>query len=700
MAEQDVSEENDTNVLDLCSQDLEAVPVEIYANVGKFRWVTQLFLQFNSISSFPEDLPLAFPALTTLNVGGNELETLPETIGLLQETIQKLIADDNGLRHIPTSVNQLKRLRILRLRGNKLSGLDDSFGVNMSDMRELHVDDNCLMQLPSGVCFMTSLETLEAGDNKLRSLPEELGNLKNLQVLNLTNNQLTKIPASFSKLPSLTSVDLSHNMLTVLPDQLESSQSLESIYLNDNKLTDVPEWLSYTPMVEELDISNNSLQGDALPPTFGLHSPNMQVLGIESNHLTRLPESVCSMSQLRELKLGSTIPELDRRAFQNGNWLDTLPEGFGRLSKLEYLWLDENTLKILPYSFGSLCSLTFVDMCQNLLSTLPDSVCGLSSLVTLLLSRNQLKVLPCDFGNLTQLLEVRLDHNELQAIPDSFAKLTQLKTLDLYCNCLTAIPAFLSNFSQLSRLDLNRNVFQSDPNVSLSFCKKEYAERPKVEGWRGKTREDMIPIEFSKVEYSVEESEVPEPKAEMTDVLRRALLKGQSMWKSHTLSGERRDADRIFANCLQEAVQFEDIDNETERSKSLTVNTGIEDRIDSEKNARTAEDTTQPFACEEDWDAEIDDNKQAMSVSTSQTQYSNRTDLSSLVRRDKLVIRLLPEQRAMLRLTFEKGLQQDVVRDDFFMDVALQTEKSLVVCHQTVSISDSLLVEGQFDDCL
>lgn len=693
--------DNHSDVLDLSSEDLEEVPMTLYEAVGRYRRITQLFLQFNSLSFLPEGLFLAFPSLTTLNVSGNELETLPDTIGLLQDTMEKLLADDNGLRDIPPSMNQLQRLRVLRLRGNKLSRLDDTFGTNMCDMQELHVDDNCLMELPSGVCCMTALEILEAGDNKLISLPDDLGNLKKLKVLNVTNNQLTKMPTSFSRLPSLAMVDLSHNMFTILPDHLESPHSLQSIYLNDNKLTDVPKWLSYTPVVEELDISNNSLQGDALPAAFGLHSPNMQVLEIAGNHLTKLPDSLCSMSKLRELKLGSTIPELDRRAFQNGNWLSTLPEGFGKLSNLERLWVDENKLKILPNSFGHLCHLTFVDMCQNLLSILPDSICKLSSLVTLLLSQNQLKVLPCDFGNLSKLVEVRLDHNELQSLPDSFQKLTQLKTLDLYSNCLTAIPSFLSKLSQLLRLDLNGNMFVSDPNVSLGFCKKEYAERPDVEGWRGKAREDMLPIEFHKVEYSINESEeLPEPKDEMTDTIRRALLKGQSMWKSHNMSNKGQDAAQIFADCLQEAIQFEDIETETESSE-WSMSTGIEklqdDRVGSAENTSTTEDITLTFSCEEDWDAEIEDSMQAIPVSSSKTHYCNQA--SSSVVQSQLLIRLSPEQRATLRLTFEKGLQTNVT-DDFFMDVALQTEKSLVVSNRKVLKSESFAVEGQFDDCL
>ncbi|XP_062510631.1 leucine-rich repeat protein lrrA-like [Corticium candelabrum] len=689
------------SVVDMSSRDLEEVPFE-YRVVGRFHCVTQLLLQFNSIVSLPDDLPIVFPALETLNVSGNELETLPDSLSLLKDSLQTLSAAENVLHHIPEGLKKLVHLRVLRLRGNKLVRLDNVFGTNMTNMRELYIDENQLVRLPSELCFMTALEILEASDNKLTYLPDCFGNLKMLKVLNLSNNQLKEVPSSFSQLPSLITLDISNNMLSSMPNQLVSSYCLQSVFLNDNLLTVMSEWFSNTSQLQELDISNNSLEGDALPQAFGLQSPNVQFLSLAGNHVTRLPESLCNMSHLRELKLGSTIPEIDRRAFQNGNWLHSLPEEFGGLVSLERLWLDENKLNCLPQSFGSLSHLTFVDMCQNLLSELPDSFCNLSALVTLYLSRNQLSVLPPDFGKLSQLLEVRLDNNLLEMLPKSFEELTQLKTLDLFCNKLRDFPRFLVNFSQLSRLDLNNNLFKfNSDDVPLSFCKKQYASRPDVEGWKGKARVDILPMEGQKVILSKTESdEACEPLVEMSDVFRRALFKGQSIWKSHSQSGKRPvDASSIFKSCLREVIQFEDtMDNQADLKSDGVFGSKQDydktpaDAVDSMRSVKDSPENWLP-PCEEDWDAEINENNHATdvqfldSLSASQSQY-----------KDQVVVNLSSEQRAMLRLTLEKGLPYYDVKDQFYINVALQTEKSMVKQDLPVGLTQQLIVEGQFDD--
>jgi len=60
------------------------------------------------------------------------------------------------------------------------------------------------------------------------------------------------------------------------------------------------------------------------------------------------------------------------------NQLTTLPESFGNLSSLEYLYLSSNQLTTLPESIGNLSSLTYLYLYDNQLTTLPESFCNLS----------------------------------------------------------------------------------------------------------------------------------------------------------------------------------------------------------------------------------------------------------------------------------------------------------------------------------
>ena len=121
---------------------------------------------------------------------------------------------------------------------------------------------------------------------------------------------------------------------------------------------------------------------------------------VGANFIASLADNFGNMTCLEYLHFGSTISELERSNFQNGNWIVKLPDSMCALKNLEKLNMNENQIAELPDLFGDLGKLSYLDLGQNMLVTLPRSFCRLCSLEYLQLSKNQLKELPHDLGGL------------------------------------------------------------------------------------------------------------------------------------------------------------------------------------------------------------------------------------------------------------------------------------------------------------
>ena len=86
------------------------------------------------------------------------------------------------------------------------------------------------------------------------------------------------------------------------------------------------------------------------------------MLDLGGNFISHLPDTLGELKHLEKIHLGSVIDELERRNFQNGNWLWSLPENFGNLTSLREANIDENQLESLPQNFGELVNLEWLNL--------------------------------------------------------------------------------------------------------------------------------------------------------------------------------------------------------------------------------------------------------------------------------------------------------------------------------------------------
>ncbi|KAG8229622.1 hypothetical protein J437_LFUL002347, partial [Ladona fulva] len=88
----------------------------------------------------------------------------------------------------------------------------------------------------------------------------------------------------------------------------------------------------------------------------------IQMLNLESNHLTTLPPEISALKSLQILKV-------------NNNKLKSLPDSIGDLPKLQEFNLSNNSLKSIPSTIGNLKRLQNLDLHSNKIKALPKELC-------------------------------------------------------------------------------------------------------------------------------------------------------------------------------------------------------------------------------------------------------------------------------------------------------------------------------------
>jgi LPXTG-motif cell wall-anchored protein len=183
--------------------------------------------------------------------------------------------------------------------------------------------------------------------------------------------------------------------------------------------------------VTNLDLSGNSITDISGIEVF----KNLQILTLNDNDLTSLPDTIGDLSSLQILEL-------------NDNDLTSLPDAIGDLSSLQSLYIGDNDLTSLPDTISNLSSLEALYLSDNDLTSLPESFSNLSSLAYLYLSDNDLISLPDTFGDL-RLFALYADNNDLTSLPESFGNIDCLNYLSLDNNDLTSLPESFVNISNL-----------------------------------------------------------------------------------------------------------------------------------------------------------------------------------------------------------------------------------------------------------
>ncbi|PQZ29448.1 hypothetical protein CQZ93_04120 [Ochrobactrum vermis] len=195
-------------------------------------------------------------------------------------------------------------------------------------------------------------------------------------------------------------------------DYLLSRHSHDTLDLNSLKLRTIPDELYQSGGIAFLFLMDNRIE--TLPERF-TEMLRLEQLSLFGNPLREIPASLLLMAGLEGLYLGRSaltrLPHLDRPSTS----IKTLG-----LERTEWLEIPDGYLA----NFPNLRSLSLGYSSRH---KIPDEVFGLAELIQLDFEGNSLKALSPQIGRLTKLLSLQLRDCKLETLPKELGELTKLE---------------------------------------------------------------------------------------------------------------------------------------------------------------------------------------------------------------------------------------------------------------------------------
>ncbi|XP_023597653.1 PH domain leucine-rich repeat-containing protein phosphatase 2 isoform X2 [Trichechus manatus latirostris] len=268
------------------------------------------------------------------------------------------------------------------------------------------------------------------------------------------------------------------------------SQRISTVDLSCYSLEEVPEHLFYSQDITYLNLRHNFMQ---LERPGGLDSLyNLQILCLDGNFLTTLPEELGNLQQLCSLGISfnhfSQIPEVYvklttlEKVVMAGNRLEVLNLGvLNRMSHIKHVDLRMNRLKtVIIENLEGNKYITHMDLRDNKLTDLDlSSLCSLeqlhcerNQLRELTLSGFSLRTLYANSNRLTVvnvypvpslLTSLELSRNLLECVPDWACEAKKIEILDVSYNLLTEVSMRILSSLSLRKLMVGHNHVQNLP---------------------------------------------------------------------------------------------------------------------------------------------------------------------------------------------------------------------------------------------
>lgn len=197
-----------------------------------------------------------------------------------------------------------------------------------------------------------------------------------------------------------------------------------------------------------------------------LNPAHLRNKGFDSPPLPAFPLEILECKNLESLEIFRGLSGRD----------ESLPEDFGRLTKLESLSLGGIDLKKLPDSIGKLKKLKKLELNYlEKLTELPDAIGECTSLESIeMYEVPKLKSLPKTIGKLKKLKSLKLV--PLKNLPDELFTLPNLESLEIDPRSLVGHESKLAGLKKLKKLN---GVKPEIPDPKLAAPAKKHAPTPK-----------------------------------------------------------------------------------------------------------------------------------------------------------------------------------------------------------------------------
>lgn len=218
--------------------------------------------------------------------------------------LEKVLIYENNLTSSPKFTN-CPKLSVLYIGNNPIQTLDPSVTRDMPELEILNMPDcglerlpdfvNCpklkflvvhfnkLKSLPESISTLSGMEEFLGYANELESIPEGISGWKNCRHILIGYNKLKALPAAIWSLP-IYSLKAPCNEITSLPNTLMTARHLNTLHLDCNKLQGTAQPLTTLLNAKDIRCSRNNLSGD-FPEGFGKMT-GLEILTLDDNQLT------------------------------------------------------------------------------------------------------------------------------------------------------------------------------------------------------------------------------------------------------------------------------------------------------------------------------------------------------------------------------------------------------------------------------
>ena len=264
--------------------------LNILPDISSALSLTTLLANENQIGAIPSSMIL-LPQLKNVDLSGNDINNLDDRIGLMNNLSVLGIANNPLRERRLLNLNTEDLKMELRSRHSQASGAEADDEGNVIDGAPIRENMNaasgiCSIQ-PGGVADMSSLSLQEIKPTDVEPLAET----SSVKVLKLQQNQLATISRSIEMLAStLVTLDLSHNNIggnSYLSHSLRLPQ-LRTLNLAANTVQSLDPILSglFAPSLSEINVSRNRL---STLPVLRSHYSSLDSVFAADNRIKHLP---------------------------------------------------------------------------------------------------------------------------------------------------------------------------------------------------------------------------------------------------------------------------------------------------------------------------------------------------------------------------------------------------------------------------
>ena len=179
------------------------------------------------LKAFPEEIITLSDTLEVLDLSGNDLNELPESIAKLKK-LKIIFFANNNFTTFPKILASCPTLSMIGFKSNKITSVPENAFPPL--LRWLILTDNQIKVLPKSIGKVSLLQKCALAGNLIEALPESMKNCENLALLRISANKLRVIPNWLFSLPKLSWVAFAGNPGS---DSLKLNSDLRSVDWQD-----------------------------------------------------------------------------------------------------------------------------------------------------------------------------------------------------------------------------------------------------------------------------------------------------------------------------------------------------------------------------------------------------------------------------------------------------------------------------------